>query len=155
MEEHNHFLLELLCLEGCGDFLLQETCRGSVGCMDTPEFQCEDYLGTELYCKACTVGWHVENPTHRIKVGGNEQCALLCPDYHTQYWNSQHFKDTNLWDLGLQLQLGHPPGECCSNLSSIHNDFVVLNINGVHNVTLCFCECQTAQSCTTQVLCMR
>ncbi|KAG2104983.1 hypothetical protein BD769DRAFT_1612896 [Suillus cothurnatus] len=135
MEERDHFLLELLRLEGRGDFLLQETCRGSVGCMDTPEFRCEDCLGTELYCKACTVGRHVENPTHRIK-----------------YWNGQHFKDTNLWDLSLRLQLGHPPGERCSNPSSIHNDFVVLNINGVHDVTLHFCECQTAQSRTTQLL---
>jgi hypothetical protein len=98
------------------------------------------------------IGWHVENPTHRIEVGGNEQCALLHPDYHTQYWNGQHFEDTNLRDLGLRLQLGHPPGERCSNPSSIHNDFVVLDINGVHDVTLCFCECQTAQSRTTQLL---
>ncbi|KAG2112645.1 uncharacterized protein F5147DRAFT_572194, partial [Suillus discolor] len=44
--------------------------------------------------------------------------------------------------------------ECCSNPLLIHNDFAILNINGVHNVILCFCECQTAQSHTTQVLYM-
>ncbi|KAG2110013.1 hypothetical protein DEU56DRAFT_874489 [Suillus clintonianus] len=135
MDDRDHFLLELLRLEGRGDFLLQEACRGSACCMNAPEFRCEDCLGTELYCKACTVERHIENPTHRI-----------------EYWNSQHFEDTNLRDLGLQVQLGHPPGEHCSNPSLVHNDFVVLDINGVHNIPLHFCECQTAQSCTTQLL---
>lgn len=32
---------------------------------------------------------------------------------------------------------------------------MVLDINGVHNITLHFCECQTAQSRTTQLLRMR
>ncbi|KAG1845355.1 hypothetical protein F4604DRAFT_1595650 [Suillus subluteus] len=135
MEEWDHFLLELVHMEGRGDFTLQETCWGSAGCPNAPEFRCEDCLGTELYCKACTVERHIENPTHRI-----------------EYWNGQHFEDTNLWDLGLRLQLGHPPGEHCSNPSLIHTDFVLLDINGVHNVVLCFCECQTAQSRTTQLL---
>ncbi|KAG2139069.1 hypothetical protein DEU56DRAFT_755762 [Suillus clintonianus] len=44
--------------------------------------------------QACTVERHIENPTHRI-----------------EYWNSQHFEDTNLRDLGLQVQLGHPPAQ--------------------------------------------
>ncbi|KAG1724212.1 uncharacterized protein EDB91DRAFT_1239993 [Suillus paluster] len=120
MEERDHFLLELLRLEGRR-------------CTNAPEFRCEDCLGTELYCKACTVERHIENPTHRIE-------------------NGQHFEDTDLQDLGLQVQLGHPPGEHCSNPSSAHNDFVVLDINGVHNITLHFCECQMAQSRTTQLL---
>ncbi|KAG2029310.1 hypothetical protein BDR03DRAFT_881153 [Suillus americanus] len=135
MDDRDHFLLEFLRLEGRGDFLHQEACRGSAGCMNAPEFRCEDCLGTELYCKACTVERHIENPTHRI-----------------EYWNSQHFEDTNLRDLGLQVQLGHPPGERCCNPSLVHNDFVVLDINGVHNITLHFCECQTAQSRTMQLL---
>ncbi|KAG1884716.1 hypothetical protein F4604DRAFT_1878684 [Suillus subluteus] len=90
MEEQDHFLLELVRMEGHGDFTLQETCRGSAGCPNAPKFRCEDCLGNELYCKACTVERHIENPTHRIGV--------------------------------------------------------------VHNVVLCFCECQTAQSRTTQLL---
>ncbi|KAG1813923.1 uncharacterized protein BJ212DRAFT_1447709 [Suillus subaureus] len=135
MDDQEHFLLELLHLEGRSDFLLQEACQGSAGGMNAPEFRCEDCLGTELYCKACTVERHIENPTHRI-----------------EYWNSQHFEDTNLQDLGLQVQLGHPPGERCSNPSLVHNNFVVLNINGVHNITLHFCKCQTAQSHMTQLL---
>ncbi|KAG2029921.1 hypothetical protein BDR03DRAFT_987446 [Suillus americanus] len=100
MEEWDHFLLELIHMEGHGDFTVQETCQGSAGCTNALEFRCEDCLGTELYCKACTVEGHIENPTHRI-----------------EYWNGQHFEDTNLRDLGLRLQLGHPPGEHCSNPS--------------------------------------
>lgn len=123
--------------------------------MNAPEFRCEDCLGTELYCKACTVERHIETPTHRIEASGNVQYSLLRADCLAQYWNGRHFEDTNLQHLGLRLQLGHPPGEHCSNPSLIHHDFVVLDTNGVHNVTLCFCECQTAQSRTTQLLRMR
>ncbi|KAG1877378.1 hypothetical protein F4604DRAFT_1923970 [Suillus subluteus] len=118
MEEWDHFLLELVRMEGRSDFTLQETCRGSAGCPNAPEFRCEDCL---------------ESSTGMANISKTLTCRIL----------------------GCNFNLDTPPGEHCSNPSLIHTDFILLDINGVHNVVLCFCECQTAQSRTTQLLRMR
>ncbi|KAG1902462.1 uncharacterized protein F5891DRAFT_1186576 [Suillus fuscotomentosus] len=69
------------------------------------------------------------------------------------HWNNGYFAHTTLKVLGLRVQLGHPSGECCYNSSTaFYDDFVVLNINGVHEIALDFCACEIAQSPIVQLL---
>ncbi|KAG1778278.1 hypothetical protein EV702DRAFT_1026696 [Suillus placidus] len=113
-----------------------EVCPGSSECNGYPEYRCRDCFGMALYCKDCTVSRHRESPLHRI-----------------QHWDDRHFKCTSLKDLGLRIQLGHPVWGICYNPSpAFHDDFVVLDVNGVHQVAVDFCACEIAQSPTTQLL---
>ncbi|KAG1719290.1 hypothetical protein EDB19DRAFT_1898779 [Suillus lakei] len=118
-------------------FILEILACGCYGCPFPAEFHCEDCLGTELYCQSCTVQRHYENPLHMIK-----------------HWKDAYFHDVTLKSLGLRIQLGHPTRERCYNPTPCQ-DFVVLHMNGVHEVSLDFCGCETAQSLTTQLLRIR
>lgn len=70
-----------------------------------------------------------------------------------KHWVDGHFTCTSLKDLGLRIQLGHPVwGQCCNPSPAFHDDFIVLDVNGVHQVAVDFCACETAQSPTTQLL---
>ncbi|KAG1802342.1 hypothetical protein EV424DRAFT_1545274 [Suillus variegatus] len=95
VEKHEQYLLELIRLEGRSDFATRDTCMGHRDCTSEPMYCCEDCLGTELYCKECTVQWHHENPLHRIKVR----------------WNGHFFEDITLKSLRLRVQLRHPVSE--------------------------------------------
>ncbi|KAF8055893.1 hypothetical protein FPV67DRAFT_1679300 [Lyophyllum atratum] len=64
------------------------------------------------------------------------------PFHHVQQWNGTFFAKTCLKDLGLRLQLGHPAGEACINPATAANDdFVVLHVNGLHQIGIDFCNC--------------
>ncbi|KAG1745513.1 uncharacterized protein EDB91DRAFT_1080407 [Suillus paluster] len=121
LKELKAYLLELLRLEGHGDYMFTEVCLGSSECNGCPKYRCWDCFGTALYCKDCTVSRHRESPLHRIQV-------------IMKHWDDGHFKCTSLKDLVF------------------HDDFVVLDVNGVHPVAIDFCACETAQSSTTQLL---
>jgi hypothetical protein len=55
--------------------------------------------------------------------------------------------------IGLRIQLGHQIGEACSNpVAADGDDFVVVDTNGIHEVGLDYCDCETAQHRTTQLL---
>ena len=55
--------------------------------------------------------------------------------------------------MGLRIQLGHPPGSVCYNRkSAAGNDFVVIDVNGIHEVNLDFCGCDRAQTHYKQLL---
>ncbi|KAG2355521.1 hypothetical protein BDR07DRAFT_1453748 [Suillus spraguei] len=134
-EEREKYLMELIRLEGRGDYATREACRRDRECTFKPEYRCKDCFGTELYCKDCMVERHRDNPLHRI-----------------EHWNGYYFEDTTLKYLGLRIQLGHPVGERCFNQSkAFDDDFVILDINHVHEVALDFCKCSCAQSHTTQI----
>jgi hypothetical protein len=73
-----------------------------------------------------------------------------------QEWNGSFFQRTHLKSLGLRVQLGHTPDDHCYNpRPSAGNDFVVVDANGVHEVALDFCGCDTAQLRYKQLLRMR
>lgn len=65
-EEVDHFLHEMIRLEGRGDYKWQEHC--SECRQGSPEFRCCDCFTDELLCKYCIVGIHKRNPLHRIEV---------------------------------------------------------------------------------------
>lgn len=55
--------------------------------------------------------------------------------------------------LGLSVQLGHTTGETCINPEPCFGGtFTVLDINGVHTISLYFCNCETKQSHYIQLL---
>ncbi|KAJ7017384.1 hypothetical protein C8F04DRAFT_1200656 [Mycena alexandri] len=57
-------------------------------------------------------------------------------------WTGVHFVPTSLKALGLHVQFGHPPGEPCDSPTPAHTDFIVLEENGIHEVTVDYCGCE-------------
>ncbi|KAG1727954.1 uncharacterized protein EDB91DRAFT_1239465 [Suillus paluster] len=91
-----------------------------------------------LYCGDCTVYDHLRCPTHRIKE-----------------WTGSFFIATSLKKLGLRIQLGHTTGESCILPHKSFNDnFVLIDTNGIHEMVVDFCGCETSQTHTKQLLCM-
>ncbi|KAJ7306865.1 hypothetical protein DFH08DRAFT_720597 [Mycena albidolilacea] len=120
----DEYLDELLRLEGRGYAAIYSTCGG---CQKlNPTFRCEHQtcLGPSLYCQACIVARHSALPTHWI-----------------QEWNGNFFERRALKTLGLVIQLGHPVGYSCPNPLKAIKTFVVIDVTGVHNVDVNFCQC--------------
>ncbi|KAF8873570.1 hypothetical protein BD779DRAFT_1476948 [Infundibulicybe gibba] len=68
-------------------------------------------------------------------------------------WNGSYFIETNLKSLGLRIQLGHCVGEkCLSPQPAFADGFVVIDVNGIHDVALDFCNCEIAQHHFVQLL---
>ena len=60
---------------------------------------------------------------------------------------------TTLKILGLRIQLGHDVGTACTNRAlPAKDEFVVLNINGIHSISLVFCDCQYVEQRYVQPL---
>lgn len=57
-----------------------------------------------------------------------------------------------LKSLGLRLQLGHLNGVCSLPQPSFNNDFVVIDIDGIHQVAIDYCGCQQSLPKTIQLL---
>ncbi|KAG1718109.1 uncharacterized protein EDB91DRAFT_1240970 [Suillus paluster] len=105
----------------------------------SPQFQCSDCHGTQMFCRECTLQNHVYHPLHRIEI-----------------WNRSFFQCITLKQLGVQVQLGHNPGERCYKPSpAAGDDFVVIGLDGIHEIALDFCGCASAQIQYKQLLRMR
>ncbi|KIJ10189.1 hypothetical protein PAXINDRAFT_164291 [Paxillus involutus ATCC 200175] len=134
-QERDDQLRELICLEGrCSS---PETCSW---CKEQPAIlRCEDCLGIDMYCPLCALSYHQHNPLHRMKE-----------------WNGSYFERKTLKELGLWVQLGHPVGtKCCRPRAVANGDFVTIHNNGVHEINIDFCGCETAEMHTRQLLRMR
>ncbi|KAJ7204381.1 hypothetical protein GGX14DRAFT_569495 [Mycena pura] len=57
-------------------------------------------------------------------------------------WTGVYFKKMSLKVHGLRVQIGHPPGEKCTRRFAGHSEFIVLHVNGIHDVTVDFCGCK-------------
>ncbi|KAF8137813.1 hypothetical protein K438DRAFT_1490615, partial [Mycena galopus ATCC 62051] len=88
-------------------------------------FRCKQCYGDELLCGNCMVTAHTRNPLHR-----------------TERWNGCFFEITSLKTLGLRVQLGHQPGDRCSEPVQLHSEFVVLHTNGIHSVAVDARDCE-------------
>lgn len=77
-------------------------------------------------------------------------------DEVSQKWNGGFFEDTTLKSIGLRIQLGHPSHSHCpadeKARRSRNDDFVVLDITGIHEVGLDFCDCETKRPRHIQLL---
>ncbi|KAJ7026606.1 hypothetical protein C8F04DRAFT_966262 [Mycena alexandri] len=126
IEYRDEYLDEMLRLEGRGGFVERANCA-SCGVVD-PMFRCAHQLcmGPEMFCEACIVQKHAFLPTHVV-----------------EEWNGEYFDRRTLFELGLVMQLGHPPGFSCPTAKPADKDFVVIDLTGVHYVRLNFCECDS------------
>ncbi|KAF8205189.1 hypothetical protein K438DRAFT_1543320, partial [Mycena galopus ATCC 62051] len=102
-----------------------EKCRSCNDATVTPTIRCKDCYGDELLCGPCCVVRHKDNPLHRV-----------------ERWTGKFFVNSSLKDLGLRVQLGHPPHECCAEPLEAHTSFVVLHTNGIHEVAVYTCDCE-------------
>ena len=55
--------------------------------------------------------------------------------------NGLFFQWSSLKTLGLHVQLGHPPGRFCPTKEAGHQNFMVINVNGIHSAAVDFCHC--------------
>ncbi|KAI0712134.1 hypothetical protein C8Q76DRAFT_693826 [Earliella scabrosa] len=133
--EADTYLDELLRLEGRGDFIDVGCPCGAEGCEAV--YRCEDCADRQLYCQPCILASHASHPLHRIK-----------------RWESDgYFLKVSLKTLGLCVQLGHEVGEICINSkASWGDDFVVLDVFGIHEVRVKYCACERALPSHVQLL---
>ncbi|KAJ7511017.1 hypothetical protein B0H11DRAFT_1701219 [Mycena galericulata] len=98
-------------------------------CTGLPEFRCVDQMcvGEVMHCARCVVATHARLPTHFL-----------------ERWNGHHFVKKRTWlrDLGLRIQLGHPPGVICPFRQAAPRDFVLYDVTGVHEINVDFCGCE-------------
>ncbi|KJA17059.1 hypothetical protein HYPSUDRAFT_70954 [Hypholoma sublateritium FD-334 SS-4] len=89
-----------------------------------------------MYCQACILSRHKFLSYHRIA-----------------QWNGSFFDRVTLKELGLKIQLGHPAGDECRSPKQVFNDdFTVIHSNGIHSVSLQYCDCQQSLRPTVQLL---
>ena len=70
-----------------------------------------------------------------------------------QQWTNSYLSRVTLKSLGLQIQLGHQPGEVCPNReAAFDDDFVVIDAQSIHTVALNFCGCERATNRYRQLL---
>lgn len=67
------FLLELLRLEGRGDYRSTHCRHCLQGMLDEhppaqPEYRCRDCFSGELVCRSCLISAHAYNPFHHVEV---------------------------------------------------------------------------------------
>jgi hypothetical protein len=96
-------------------------------CSTPAIYHCIDCNSPHLRCSQCIVSGHLSTPFHQI-----------------QRWDSTrggYDKNVSLKSLGLTLHLGHG-GNPCSR-GGTPNDLCVVHTNGISNVSVCYCACQT------------
>lgn len=148
--ERHTYLSEIIRLDGRGENV-EDTCPGAC-CTDPGRFRCRDCDDLQLYCATCTLANHARSPTHRIQVHNiidKNANILTC----VQEWNGMFLKVTSLKTLGLRVQLGHPIGQrCILPQQAFNDDFVLIDTNGIHEIGLDFCSCETSQTHVKQLL---
>ncbi|KAG2058703.1 hypothetical protein BDR06DRAFT_980165 [Suillus hirtellus] len=129
------YMNEFLQLEGRG----QNSDTPCVCGAEDAMFRCQDCFSVELACRACTIRLHHNSPFHRIKE-----------------WKGGFFHPVSLKSMGLHIQLGHPPGTtCCRPTPAFGNDFVIIDVHGVHPTGLDICRCEHEVVHFKQLLCAR
>ncbi|KAG1803228.1 uncharacterized protein BJ212DRAFT_1285241, partial [Suillus subaureus] len=127
------YLDELIQLEGRGR--ANHSCY-ACGNLNAP-YHCEDCFLVDLFCHLCIIKLPQTVPLHQVK-----------------QWQDGYFHSTTLKHLGLHIQLGdHTNQPCCNPKPAQEDDFVVINVHGIHEVVLDFCDCTNAPSHYRQLLC--
>ncbi|KAJ3511601.1 hypothetical protein NMY22_g15601 [Coprinellus aureogranulatus] len=118
------FMRDIVTLEGRGR-KPPEYCQRCRDPRQSAVHRCMSCTGMGLVCEKCILLSHADAPLHRI-----------------QRWNGLCFDKVPLKDLGLRIQLGHPTGEECRHKEPAKgDDFVILDLDGIHEVGLDFCGC--------------
>ncbi|KAJ7699783.1 hypothetical protein B0H14DRAFT_3100193 [Mycena olivaceomarginata] len=126
------FLDELLRTEGRGYHRQQTRCATCATDVAKAIFRCRDCFTDALFCKACLVSIHRDNPLHRVECWGD----------------GAFFETIDLKSLGLRIQLGHGRNGTCpgtlakraraaassENEKGPRDDFCIVDSNGIHEV---------------------
>ncbi|KAJ7797028.1 hypothetical protein B0H14DRAFT_3494219 [Mycena olivaceomarginata] len=138
-EDCEEFLDKLVHQDGRGDYVYQRLCAATGCAASSPAYRCSDCLHPCLYCERCVKFMH--------------ESLLL---YHLEKWNGTSFNCCSLKDLGVRIQLGHPPGVPCSNPEKAWgNDFVIISSHTINEVGLDYCNCESTKPRPVQLLRMR
>ncbi|KAJ7078756.1 hypothetical protein C8R43DRAFT_910284 [Mycena crocata] len=124
------YIGESLRREGRGPHKVYSQCASRHrDCTGVAEYRCVDQacLGEVMHCQVCVVAAHTQLSTHFV-----------------EKWTGTHFqkKRNSLQDLGLRVQLGHPPGVMCPYRFSAAHDFVLYDLSGVHGINVDYCGCR-------------
>ncbi|KAF7792933.1 hypothetical protein EIP86_004036 [Pleurotus ostreatoroseus] len=130
--EKDKFLLEFARLQGlrgadpniCPRCTSQPSATTSATHPRCAEYRCKDCSPAELLCRECFVHLHILHPFHRV-----------------ERYTGRDFAKTTLQEIGLVIQLGHPPYERCPSPAVAPRSALVLHTNGHHPVNLLFCNC--------------
>ncbi|KAF9037328.1 hypothetical protein BDZ89DRAFT_1220764 [Hymenopellis radicata] len=118
------FLYELLRLKGRGK------CRpdACAGCNQSGSvlYRCRECAPSRLICKTCCVSEHATKPLHLIRK-----------------WDGDKFIRIPLQRLGLRVYLGHEDGSQCF-MPRQSERLVVIHTNGIHEVSVRYCNCLQA-----------
>ncbi|KAJ7604088.1 hypothetical protein FB45DRAFT_983874 [Roridomyces roridus] len=126
---NSEYLEEDLRREGRGAPKVYSSCT-TRGCTEPAVFRCVDAacFGEVMHCPGCIVRAHATLPTHFV-----------------EKWDGARFVRKRTWlrDLGLRVQLGHPPGVVCPFKTTADVDFILYDLSGVHEIAVDFCGCRT------------
>ncbi|KAI0061776.1 hypothetical protein BV25DRAFT_1804969, partial [Artomyces pyxidatus] len=115
------YLEEMIRLDGLGE---HEILPGCEQCGDAPgAIRCTDCVGGLLLCADCAVLEHAKHPYHRV-----------------ERWNGDFFEKYSLREAGLIIQLGHD-GRSCPRPLAKNSPLTVIDISGVHEVQVQYCDC--------------
>ncbi|KAK7021775.1 hypothetical protein VNI00_017286 [Paramarasmius palmivorus] len=79
-------------------------------------------------------------------------CNVSAAPDSEQEWKDNFFHHVSLQNLGLRIQLGHPPGLICGNPQAAEREFVVISSTGIHVAYVMFCGCPSAKDHHIQLL---
>ncbi|TDL14368.1 hypothetical protein BD410DRAFT_734211 [Rickenella mellea] len=124
------FLDELLRRDGM-PHLSPPLCTCGVA---TALYRCNDCAFNDLLCQKCLIDCHARLPLHCV-----------------EKWNDSFFERISLCDLGLRIQLGHE-NETCHVPAPASEPVMVIHTNGIHLVTVDFCNCSNSLPRVVQML---
>lgn len=116
---------------------------GHTGALATA-FRCDDCFGSQLLCGPCMKTEHQHHPFHRIS-----SWTVIT----TTTGSRSFFKPATLFDLGLELHLGHGGAPCPEpDAFGSNATLTVLHTNGSHEVNISYCSCLGKQSHDLQLI---
>ncbi|KAJ7793029.1 hypothetical protein B0H14DRAFT_3498562 [Mycena olivaceomarginata] len=131
-EDREEFLNELVRQDGRGDYVYQQLCAAAGCAASSPAYRCSDCLHPCLYCERCVKFMHESLPLH-----------------HLEKWNGTSFNRCSLKDLGVRIQLGHPPGVPCSNPEKAWGERLCDHLQPtIDEVGLDYCNCGEREATT-------
>ncbi|KAI0055066.1 hypothetical protein BV25DRAFT_1873220 [Artomyces pyxidatus] len=129
------FMDEIIRLEGLGRHAEDSLC---MRCHETAAcVRCVDCVGSPFVCEGCICAAHQLEPYHRV-----------------EKWNGTFFENHSLSKAGLILQLGHD-GLSCPNPRDHTTQLTVIDITGVHMLSVKFCDCADARTAPNYIQVLR
>ncbi|KAI0040342.1 hypothetical protein FA95DRAFT_1502997 [Auriscalpium vulgare] len=118
------FLDELIRHDGLLENAMLPHCRQCpVDVAEPGQFKCSDCTGGLFLCAGCIVSAHKTLPLHRV-----------------QKWTGTFFEPAPLHQLGLRIQLGHDGAECPVPFRR-KSPIIVIDVTGIHEVFIDYCDC--------------